>query len=356
MATLEQRASKTFHIIFWFNGQRFKRSLKTKDAKRARDCVTRLDDTIHRIETGQLTVPHDVDIADFLLSQGQRNGTRTQNQASTPPPRVTLKDAFAGFFESIPDGNLEENTLACMHLHKRHLLRVLKARFPLATLQQADLQTYVNKRSKEKTRSGGTVCATTIRKELVTLGTMWRWAETQQLVDRPFPRRGVRLPKTKELPPFQTWQEIERQIQRDELTEAEASLLWDALYLRRSEIDELLVHVKDAAYHPFIYPMVFMAAHTGARRSELLRSRCSDFDFEANSVTIHEKKRTHGRTSTRRVPLSPALRAVMLQWIDKDHPGGNITFCLGGRIARSRIRVSTPGLTPDQAQVTLDGR
>ena len=153
MATLEQRSSQTFHIIFWFNGQRFKRSLKTKDAKRARDCVTRLDDTIHRIETGQLMVPHDVDIADFLLSQGKRNGTQSQQGvAASPPLQITLKEAFARFFESIPDGNLEANTLEFMHLHERHLLRVLKARFPLAALKLDDLQTYVNRRSKEKTR------------------------------------------------------------------------------------------------------------------------------------------------------------------------------------------------------------
>lgn len=236
-----------------------------------------------------------------------------------------------------------------MHLHKRHLLRMLKARFPFATLKLDDLQTYVNRRSKEKTRSGGTVCATTIRKELVTLGTMWRWAENQQLVHGPYPRQGVRFPKTKELPPFQTWQEIERQIEQDDLDETEAALLWDALYLRRSEIDELLNYVQPTAPHPFIYPMMFMAAHTGARRSELLRSRRSDFDFTANTVTIHEKKRTHGRTSTRRVPLSPSLRTVMLQWLEQEHPGGPHTFCTDGRIRRSRTKKAESGLTPDQA-------
>ena len=72
-------------------------------------------------------------------------------------------------------------------------------------------------------------------------------ADSVQLVNGPFPRRGLRLPKTAELAPFQTWDEIERQIQQDNLGPMEAAELWEALYLRRSEIDELLAHIKQAA-------------------------------------------------------------------------------------------------------------
>ena len=41
--------------------------------------------------------------------------------------------------------------------------------------------------------------------------------------------------------------------------------------LGEGEVDELLEIVRNAASHPWIYPMVCTADHTGARRSELIR-------------------------------------------------------------------------------------
>lgn len=69
--------------------------------------------------------------------------------------------------------------------------------------------------------------------------------------------------------------------------------------------------MKTRNQYPFIYPMMLMAAHTGARRSELLRSERTDFDFAANTVTIREKKRAKGRKTCRTVPLTPRLRRVI---------------------------------------------
>ena len=104
-----------------------------------------------------------------------RNHPVPRSESPTPPPQLTLAEAFTRFFASIPEGNLESNTLACMHLHKRHLLRLLKPNFPIATLSLEHLQTYVNKRAREKTRRGTKISGTTVNKDLVTLGTMWRW-------------------------------------------------------------------------------------------------------------------------------------------------------------------------------------
>ncbi len=44
-------------------------------------------------------------------------------------------------------------------------------------------------------------------------------------------------------PPFQTRAEIERQIARGGLSDAEIRQLWDSLFLTRPEIDQLLQHV-----------------------------------------------------------------------------------------------------------------
>jgi serine/threonine protein kinase len=288
---------------------------------------------------GRLEIPEDVsDVASFLLTDGKVKKRKAEgNGEPTPPPRYSLKQMFDEFFAAIPAGNLEDSTLRGMHRHEGHLLKLFHSDYPIRDLTIGNLQEYVNKRAKQKTHYGTVVQSNTIHKELVTLGTVWRWAERLGKVVGTFPRRGVRLPKSDELPPFQTWDEIERQIDFGGLSPAEQSVLWDALYLRRTEIDQLLTDVHAEAKHPFIYPMVVMAAHTGARRAELLRSRRSDFDFESGVVTIREKKRVHGKNTTRRVAMSPTLVSAMTAWF-QHHPGGQATFCHTYKIPRSRIR------------------
>ena len=72
-------------------------------------------------------------------------------------------------------------------------------------------------------------------------------------------------------PPFQTRAEIERRIFHGGLSEA-ARELWDCLFLTISETEEVLSDVKENSSYSFLLPRAVQAAHTGARRSELVRS------------------------------------------------------------------------------------
>lgn len=104
--------------------------------------------------------------------------------------------------------------------------------------------------------------------------------------------------------------------------------LWDCLVLTTPQIGEVLGVVKATARRPFLYPMFVFAAHTGARRSEMMRSRIEDVDLAGGTVLIREKKKDKSVELTyRRVPMSPLLRQVMLDWLTH-HPGGVFTFCL----------------------------
>jgi integrase len=98
--------------------------------------------------------------------------------------------------------------------------------------------------------------------------------------------------------------------------------------------------VKQNAKHAFIYPMFVFAAHTGARRSEMLRSKISDLDFDRGIVTIHERKKSHDKRTTRQIPMSPLLRETMEKWV-KGHPGGDFTFTPGTHVFRSKKDRST---------------
>ena len=96
--------------------------------------------------------------------------------------------------------------------------------------------------------------------------------------------------------------------------------------------------------------MIAFAAHTGARRSELLRARIDDIDLERGIARIHEKKRSHGKMSQRRVPLSPPLKNILTEWL-KIHPGGPWLFAQDAEIKRSKkFRASTTQVTKDEAR------
>ena len=332
MAGLEVRNGR-YNIIIRFGGKRFVRSLKTTDEDEAMARKHRVEENIRLIESGRLELSGNADVVTFLLSDGRISSKPVVTTI------LTLSSLIEQFFDAIPEGNLEQTTLDGMNLHCRHLKRLLGEKFTVQNLGLDDLQTYVSTRSKEKTRKG-TVGSNTINKELVTFRTMWGWAKDRGKLSGSFPRKGIRLPKARELPPFQTWKQIETQLKHGASEE-----LWESLYLDMSQIQKLLRDVKRYAAFSFVYPMFTFAAYTGARRSEILRSQISDIDLTADVITLREKKRVRGQLTTRRVPLLAPLKKVLKAWF-KAHPGGAHTFCheqlVVERSRKSSERLSGP--------------
>lgn len=189
------------------------------------------------------------------------------------------------------------------------------------------LQDYLNTRVRRKGKASVPLSTVTLRKEVATLRACFNWTEQTGLLTGRFPNRGLRFPKGEDKRPFMTWEDIERRVGRGGLTPHETKRFWDSLFLDLRQIDEFLGYVKSHASRPWVYPMCVAAAHTGARRSELARLHIDDIDFEDKTVLVHDRKRVRGQRTTRRVPLTPVLEQVLLQWIQKDHPGGSVLFC-----------------------------
>ena len=348
MAWIEFRKGKTkgtWRISFRLGDRRFNRSLKTDNKKEAESRRARLEENIRFVESGRLQIPDGADIAAFLLSDGKLS------QKVRPKVSLSLSQLFTQFFDAIPDQSLEASTIGCMQQHRRHLERLIGTRFDPQSLTLDDLQAYVTKRAAEKGCRGRNVGQNTINKELVTFRAVWGWAcETGRLTGE-FPRKGIRLPKAREMPIFQTWEEIERQITTTS-TDHDQADLWDCVYLTLPEIEALLKHVNKAAAYPFIPPMFYFAAYTGARRSEILRSQKCDIDLSQRVITLREKKRVRAKLSTRRVPLSPVLEASLRPWL-QDNPGPH-TFChqkqIIKRSSKAKARANGPiALTGDEA-------
>lgn len=334
MASL-QKKGRSWFCQFKFGGKRHTFAVGRVSEDEARAKARNADYLLMRIEQGLVAVPDGTSVADFLKYDG-----KPPAHAPAAPVQKVRRDSGVASLAALRDGYLaahdaalEASTLKLARTHFKHLAATLGEGFPLPTLSMLHLQGHVDRRTK-------TVSAATARKEIATLGTAWNWGRRTGLLSSPCPSKGLVYPKADEKPPFQTRAEIERQL--DGLTPAQQGELWDCLYLTLPEVQSLLEYVREHASYGWIYPLVTTAAHTGMRRSELLRLRRSDVDFAAGIVTVRERKRVKGKRTTRRVPLSPQLAEILAAWLN-EHPGGALLFCPPEEVGHSKKRSPTTG-------------
>ena len=290
-----------------------------------------------------IELPAGADVGVFLAS----NGKLTQKPALEKP--ITFGELVARYLIARPSTPKEANTCYTEDIHLAHLQRILTPDLPVLVISAETLQGYLDKRAKESGRHGRPLSHTTLKKEIATFASVWnRWALPQGLVAIPAPTKGLLYRKSKAKPPFQTWDQISRQVARGGMSQADEQDLWDTLFLDPDQIVELLSFVK-ASCPEHIAVMFAFAAYTGTRRSEMLRARVDDFDFEANTIVIREKKRDRSREFTFRVvPLAPQLREALQSWFGR-HPGGQVAICerpnveLTTNIAAKAFRAAVDG-------------
>lgn len=352
MASLQER-NGSFRVLFCHHGKLHSFTLGKVARDEAESKAAQVDYLLMRLKQRLIQLPEGIDIVTFVEHDGEPPATA----AGVPITRqaVTLAEARDRYVETLSAGAIEDNSLATVKMHLGHFIGTLGGQIPLEELSQQDLQRHVSERAKKRYR-GRRRSPVTLKKEMASLRAMWNWARHAGLIEGDFPGRGLVYPKHDEKPPFQTRAEVERKVAAGGLTAAEQAELWDALFLTLPEIDGLLEHVRQQAAHAWVYPMFAFAAHTGARRSEMLRVRVHDVDLAAGTALLHEKKRQKGKRTTRRVPLSPKLKEILKDWLAA-HPGGPYLFCHAGEVFRSKKRSKTTGHRNDKVRPSsLKGR
>ena len=288
MASLQTDPSGNYHVKFRFGGRQFRRSLRTKMKRKAEAAASHVEENIRLILEGRMNLPSGADVPTFLLSDGKLA------EPIKLSPDIQVGQLFEKYQLSIPNDTLEKTTLNTFGVHMRHIVRLIGGRQVLSGITKSELQKYVTARSNEPGRRGN-VSATTIRKELGTFGALWNWAKTEGFVDADFPRKGLLFPKQTNKPAFQTWEQIQKQITENQLSDSDAGPLWDCLYLDTTKVKALLDFIEKNSYHSLLHPMCALAAYTGARRSELCRSETADIDLVGGVFTIQERKRSKSR-------------------------------------------------------------
>jgi integrase len=306
MAALQFR-NDSYRLLFQYDGKQETFTIGRVCLKEAREWKARAESLLMRIRQRLLEVPPGVSVSDFLRHDGK---------PPVEPALVACKTTTFGQLREaylkavgVGQGALESTTLATTKIHLNHLEETLGKKFLMSGLTLTKLQSHVERRTRD-------VAGVTIEKELNTLRAVWNWGVQAKWVTGAFPSGGIKYEKTEEKLPFMTWEEIERRIKAG----GDAPPRWECLYLNTPRVSKLLLYVKGKKAPGWVFPMVATAAHTGARRSELIRSLLEDLDVENRVLTIREKKRVKGKRTTRRVPMSRMLTDVLKQFA-KDRRG-----------------------------------
>ncbi len=349
MAWVQSRSGR-WRVLFRHAGKIYTFWLGDVSRQEAEATAGKVDYWLMRLKQNIVSLPPGCDIVTFV----QNDGRPPQHPVSQEFPSLTLgalRQAFLTTRQSI----LEETTLAGMRLHFAHLVRILGENRLIHELTRPDLQAYVHARGKDwidpnvfrrqrRTRDATRKprknrkpppsetedrprrhpSAATIRKELVTLRSAWNWARRNLGLTSEFPGDGIEFPKTKEALPYMTWDDALRRVKAG----GDPTEVWESVYLRSHEVSELLIWLESRPVSPWVHPMICFAAHTGARRSEIVRVTPADLNLSEAYVTIREKKRDRKRLTTRRVPLSDFLRQVLIKWMETRQTGKTL-FCRG---------------------------
>jgi integrase len=291
-----QRRGENWQCQFMHGRRRYTFAIGKVDEAEAQAISAKVEYVLMRLKQGLMELPEGADIVEFI----QRGGVLPKAQA----PDISFRALSASYLKAVGDGAIESNTLDTVGIHLDHLANTLGEKFSMGSLSLSHLQRHIDRRKKD-------VAGVTIKKEIDTLRTVWNWAARMKTVPGGFPSIGLIYPKEEEKLPFMTWPEIERRVKAG----GNPKQLWECLYLTMPELEEFLAFVKGGNAPDWFYPMILFAAHTGARRSEMIRAMAEDVDLTSAVVTIREKKRVKGRLTTRRVPLSGPLAEEMKEWM-----------------------------------------
>jgi integrase len=359
MAWLESR-NGSWRIVFRYKERRYAFTIGEVSATDAAVHKASTEELLRLLKRNLISIPAGCSIEDFMFHRGKPQ----ENAGATPDKKkeLTLGELRDDYLAK-QEKRMEATTLEGLRVFFQHLCRLLGDKQIVSALVLPDLQRYVDRRSEEwidpnvflrrrreklaqkrykrnfskpravlvppPDRPRRHPSPVSIKKEIEALRMAWNWARKHLDLTEEFPGTGLQFPKGEERLPFMTWDEAEARIAAGD----DAEKIWECIYLRPAEVAELLQWVRNRpasangrCMGPWVYPMFVFAAHTGARRSEIIRALPSDVDLPGGVVTIREKKRDRTKLTTRRVPLTPLLKEVLADWMTK-RGNGKTLFC-----------------------------
>lgn len=323
MAWLRRTEGGSFSISFRIGAETYQRSLQTRDALEAEFLMAKVKLELRALKQGTgignflttlITNAH-LSRSDFdaIRANGMFSPDAARRSAEwklepgvdcEPSPQIP-KAAPLSIAELFERYRQTKKSNIAMKYHVSHLVRLVKR--PFAEVMAADLQNYADRRLLEL-HHRQPVKPQTVRKELLTFSTLWRWAAKRSMANGEPPTIDVVLPATEARELWRTLDQTEKHLAATpDLLAAQEGAVWSATWMLVDQVVEFLTAVKSRCDAEGFAAMV-LAATTGARRSEISISELTDWDFDSKIIKIREHKRAHGEKHTwRMVPMAPML-------------------------------------------------
>lgn len=320
MANLGQKDG-TYIIHFRFNRKEYKKSRKVRGKSTAEAAKNLVELTIHRLVTGQSSLPATVDPGDFILS----GGTLLQPAVYDPPAEQLKSRCTKELMEEYTESqkHLQAESYHYSHaMHLRHLARHFGslAEAPCDHVGFRDLDRYLKCRLAERHPN-------TVERERITLLMFYKWVVEQGYLDTSPAATLARIKGGADRSPFRTVAETEKNIERGGLSRNEALGMWECLYLTPEEIAQLLATIRVNGREDLSFLLHAIPAYTGMRRGEVLRLRWLDVDLEEESITARSRKQSRTKSETvRRIDMHPELKKELVAWRDL-RPKGQYVVC-----------------------------
>jgi len=318
MASLEQRGNR-YRVAFRLGGEKQHVGVKAANRQEAESFLARIEENLRLVERGRMVVPEGADLGLFLLTDGRLDRKVAVVRV------LCLSELFEKYRTTFTLGAKEKITRKMEDIHLKHLLRVISNK-PVTEVSSGVVQQFVDARGQEK-YLGHTVKTKTVRKAVATLRYVMNWGARQGFTTTKFPEVELTFAREKQAEPFRTYDQIATILSRGGLDERRTREHWDGLFLDPAQVAEVLEIVRRKTNATWLYPFLVAAAHTGARRGELFRSRIEDFDFDGKLVLLRELKRSRAKETFRTVDMTPQLESVLQTYFKTVHPGGVVAFC-----------------------------
>src|SRR5215469_8679150 len=147
MASLQFR-SGSYRVLFRHHGKQHTFTIGDVSKDEAESKAQQVDYLLMRLSQRLATVPTGMGIVEYLEFDGKPPATE-----KPLPEKVSLAQ-LRDRYRATHEGSLEPTTLYGIKIHFKHLADILGPAFPIAELQLADLQRYVDVRAKAKGQNG----------------------------------------------------------------------------------------------------------------------------------------------------------------------------------------------------------
>ncbi len=286
--------SKIFHVAFWHDGFQYRKSLRTRNRRRAQEDAKAVQRAVDALKSGRDREGLDlirkgVPVVDVIFPTAQ---VQAELAESSKKPLV-LRDLHDRWIEHKKTEGKAVRTINTIRHRLVHVLRMFGDDFRVDYLTTEDLAKYVTRRRNDQ------VAEYTIGRELKVLkGIIEHAVDMEWLADNPLKRNGWPTIKPEARKEFITREHFEEQVAETDLSDEELQDLRSRMLFSAQDVAEL-VDLAMEKLPELALPLALVAV-TGIRRTEVVTAKKSDVSTSKWTLAVASDKGSKARSQVRR--------------------------------------------------------